>query len=119
MAIVLYHKAYVCTFHTFYPMVADRNLMGIAPQVFHYLWGAKEWAFAIDHPVVLEQAFVKRRGLLFSQLFAQPGHKACPKDLAHGLYGEEVFSPVPGRLPFTRSGNAAPGHNAVQVGVQR
>lgn len=59
MAIILYHEPYVSTFKAFYPMVAYRDLMGIAPQVLHYLRGAKEWAFAIDHPLVLEQAFVK------------------------------------------------------------
>ena len=119
VAIVLGHKPYVPLFQAFYAMVAYRDLMGIAAQVLHYLRGPEEWAFAIHYPVVPEQAFVKRRGSLCSQLFAQPGHKTGPKDLAHSLYGEEVFSLVLGRFPFAGSGNTAPGNNAVQVWVQR
>lgn len=100
-------------------MVAYRDLMGIAAQIFHYLWRPKEWTFAIDHPIVPEQAFIKRGRLAVSLILAQPGHEARPKDLAHCLYGEQVFSHVLGRSPFATPGDPAPGNDAVQVWVQR
>src|SRR5690554_4477286 len=100
-------------------MVAYRDLMGIAAQIFHYLWRPKEWTFAIDHPIVPEQAFIKRGRLAVSLILAQPGHEARPKDLAHCLYGEQVLSLAIGGSPFAALGDPASRDNAVQVWVQR
>ena len=84
-------------------VIADRDLMGIAPQVFHNIFWTCKWAFGIHHPIFGKEFVIECPGLvkLLSEVFYEP----CPEDLAHLLYGKKILPIVLGMFTFSVGGN--------------